>query len=233
MTHTKRWTLAAAVCVWAAVVMAAPETARAGPVPAFDAGGSVVEVAPAKLAKWQGMLSRYARQAVARDDCEPDWFTSCPRNDWRDLLNAAARVRGDDRIDEVHRQVNAARYLSDQRRNGQADYWATPLELLADGGDCEDYAIAKYLALKALGMDVARMFVVVVQDRRRDAPHAVLAVAGTNGDVLLDNLYRSPLPAGQAHHYEPLYAVNHQAAYVFPGSGAYRRLTAAQQAGRD
>jgi predicted transglutaminase-like cysteine proteinase len=33
------------------------------------------------------------------------------------------------------------------------DYWAKPVEFLAnDGGDCEDFAIAKYFTLRALGV---------------------------------------------------------------------------------
>ncbi|WP_237707120.1 transglutaminase-like cysteine peptidase [Pseudoalteromonas sp. BSi20652] len=35
----------------------------------------------------------------------------------------------------------------------QNDYWTTPLETLGRGlGDCEDYAIAKYISLRALGV---------------------------------------------------------------------------------
>ena len=35
---------------------------------------------------------------------------------------------------------------------GEPDYWATVLETLGRGaGDCEDFSIAKYVTLKAMG----------------------------------------------------------------------------------
>ena len=44
------------------------------------------------------------------------------------------------------------RYQTDIQLWKQNDYWATPLETLGRGfGDCEDYAIAKYISLRALG----------------------------------------------------------------------------------
>ena len=41
---------------------------------------------------------------------------------------------------------------------GQNDYWATPLQSLAVGrGDCEDYVIAKYTVLLAMGVPRHRL----------------------------------------------------------------------------
>ena len=53
------------------------------------------------------------------------------------------------RIGVINRAINLAiRPTSDLAQWGVADRWSAPLETLASGrGDCEDYAIAKYVAL--------------------------------------------------------------------------------------
>lgn len=49
-------------------------------------------------------------------------------------------------------------YVSDQENWGVSDYWATPLESLGKSqGDCEDYSIAKYTFLRALGIPNDRL----------------------------------------------------------------------------
>ena len=46
----------------------------------------------------------------------------------------------------------AIRYVSDYAQHGEADRWSAPLATFATGkGDCEDYAIAKYVALREAG----------------------------------------------------------------------------------
>jgi predicted transglutaminase-like cysteine proteinase len=77
----------------------------------------------------------------------------------------------------------------------QADYWATPLELIGQGrGDCEDMAIAKYYSLKASGVAVEKLRLVYVKARTNGAngpsvqAHMVLAYypAPTAEPLVLD-----------------------------------------------
>jgi len=55
-------------------------------------------------------------------------------------------------LDEMklfNRFWNKVPYYSDLDHWKVEDYWATPIEMLAsNGGDCEDYSIAKYFSLK-------------------------------------------------------------------------------------
>jgi predicted transglutaminase-like cysteine proteinase len=88
------------------------------------------------------------------------------------------------------------------------DYWATPKEFLMLSGDCEDYSIAKYFALKQLGLDISKMRIVVVKDRIRNVGHAVLAVYMDNTAYILDNLSNLVLPHNKYSHYIPQYSVN-------------------------
>ena len=54
----------------------------------------------------------------------------------------------------INRAMNmAVRPMSDCTQYGYADFWASPLQTLGSGaGDCEDYAIVKYVALRGLGI---------------------------------------------------------------------------------
>lgn len=101
-----------------------------------------------------------------------------------------ARARsGRARLGAVNRAVNLAiRWTSDLAQYGVADVWASPLMTFASGaGDCEDYAIAKYVALVQAGLPAADLRLVLVHDRRENRDHMV-AAARLDGDwLILDN----------------------------------------------
>lgn len=87
-----------------------------------------------------------------------------------------------DSLDKINLAINAVPYKSDIDHWKQNDYWATPNEFYTtNGGDCEDYAIAKYFALIDYGIE----------------PHNLLITAGRldNGGyhmvlfILLDQIY--------------------------------------------
>jgi predicted transglutaminase-like cysteine proteinase len=155
--------------------------------------------------KWTGMLTRFQKTG---DACPPSRLISCPAHDWRAFI---AGLRGQDRmaqITAVNARVNAAYYVGDQRNWGVPDYWATPLEFMARDGDCEDYAIAKYLTLRALGIDPAAMRIVVVDDLDLGRPHAVLTVERGDRTLVLDNLTGQVVDAAAVHHYRAIYSIN-------------------------
>ena len=102
--------------------------------------------------------------------------------------NAKAR-EGRARIDLVNRAVNAAiRYASDYAQHGVADLWTAPLATLAAGrGDCEDYAIAKYVVLRAAGVPAPICGCCWCATARSRQDHAVLAVRDNGRWLVLDN----------------------------------------------
>ena len=58
------------------------------------------------------------------------------------------------------------RYQTDILLWKENDYWATPLETLGRGlGDCEDYAIAKYISLRALGVSDDKLRLIYVKGK--------------------------------------------------------------------
>ena len=96
---------------------------------------------------------------------------------------------------------------------GQVDYWASPLETLAQGqGDCEDYAIGKYFSLVALGMATAKLRLVYVRAQVAGAvqAHMVLAYypAPNAEPLILDNLVGELRPASQRPDLVPVFSFN-------------------------
>ena len=96
---------------------------------------------------------------------------------------------------------------------GQTDYWASPLETLAQGqGDCEDYAIAKYFSLLALGMPTPKLRLVYVRAQVLGAvqAHMVLAYYAAPGaePTILDNLVGELRPASRRPDLVPVFSFN-------------------------
>jgi len=148
--------------------------------------------------------------------------------DWQQLIY---QLRGD-REQNVIRSVNAffnqMRFISDQKHWGRADYWATPVEFLAtDGGDCEDYSIAKYFTLRELGISDAQLRITYVKAARsiwlrKAQAHMVLAYyrQPDSEPLILDNLTGDILPASQRGDLSPVYSFNGLGLWVAKEKGA-------------
>jgi predicted transglutaminase-like cysteine proteinase len=99
---------------------------------------------------------------------------------------------------------------------GQGDYWASPLEMLDKGaGDCEDYSIAKYFSLVALGIPVSKLRLVYVRAQIGGPggavqAHMVLAYyAAPNAEpLILDSLIGDVRPAGRRPDLSPVFSFN-------------------------
>jgi len=99
----------------------------------------------------------------------------------------------------------------------QEDYWATPLETLGRGaGDCEDFVIAKYFSLLALGVPETKLRFVYVRallqqgQALRVEPHMVMAYYKSPGaePLVLDNLASIIATASQRSDLTPVYSFN-------------------------
>ncbi|MCX7143504.1 MAG: transglutaminase-like cysteine peptidase, partial [Proteobacteria bacterium] len=100
---------------------------------------------------------------------------------------------------------------SDKAHWKQDDYWATPAESIAsNGGDCEDYAIAKYYMLKELGVPLERLRITYVKALKINEAHMVLAYyAKPDAEpYILDNLEPGVKPASQRTDLLPVYSFN-------------------------
>ncbi len=96
--------------------------------------------------------------------------------------------------------MNKVRYIGDQKNWGKSDYWATPIEFLTYGGDCEDFAIAKYVSLRALGVPDRAMRIAIVKDTQKGIAHAILIVYTEDGPMVLDNQIKRMTNANAIGH---------------------------------
>lgn len=114
-------------------------------------------------------------------------------------------------LNKVNNFFNQARFVSDQIHWKQKDYWATPTELLGtDAGDCEDYVIAKYFTLKALGIPEKKLYLTYVKAVRLKQAHMVLTYFETPSSIplVLDNINKRILKATLRRDLIPVYSFN-------------------------
>lgn len=132
----------------------------------------------------------------------------CPWADWRRFLDQIKGREGLARLDAINRFMNRYRYVSDLANWGVEDYWETPNEFLNRDGDCEDFAIAKYKSLRALGMSDDQLRIVVLHDQNLRIAHAVLVVLDGDKAWVLDNQIDQVIDAERIRHYRPYYSIN-------------------------
>ena len=88
------------------------------------------------------------------------------------------------------------------------------------GGDCEDYVIAKYLSLRAIGVPARDMRVLILHDSRRNLAHAVLLLLQNDRTLVLDNLYQIIMTWEAVRgFYRPLYSLNEDSAWIYTDRG--------------
>lgn len=133
-------------------------------------------------------------------------------DDWQRLLASQVGASEAEQLQEINRFFNAKlRFTDDLALWNQVDYWATPVEALRRGaGDCEDYAIAKYISLRHLGVPAEKLRITYVKALRLNQAHMVLTYYEKPDAVplVLDNLVGSILPASQRSDLLPVYAFN-------------------------
>ncbi|MBE0622964.1 MAG: transglutaminase-like cysteine peptidase [Burkholderiales bacterium] len=111
----------------------------------------------------------------------------------------------------VNTFFNGIPFIDDLKHWRVEDYWATPAEAFAsDGADCEDFSIAKYFALKELGVPIQRLRITYVKAVRLNQAHMVLAYYPEPDAVplILDNLEDSVRPASERDDLIPVYSFN-------------------------
>jgi predicted transglutaminase-like cysteine proteinase len=164
-------------------VTAPPLTEPFGLTASRVAGGDV-------LTKWSTVQAQIRAENEILTRCR-NGGQPCPAAAQR-LLAVIAEgqaLTGRARIGVVNRAINLAiEPMSDLAQWGVSDRWSPPLETFATGrGDCEDYAIAKYVALRAAGVADEDVKLVIVRNTAANEDHAVTAVRLDGHWVVLDN----------------------------------------------
>jgi len=142
------------------------------------------------VAKWNGVREKIHADNEVLADCR-DNMQICPQaaQNFLSIVAQGRALTGRARIGVINRAVNMAiEPMSDMAQWGVPDRWSDPLETFTTGrGDCEDYAIAKYVALTAAGVPAQDVKLVVVRNTAAAEDHAVVAVRYDGNWVMLDN----------------------------------------------
>jgi predicted transglutaminase-like cysteine proteinase len=165
-------------------------------------------------AKWRDVLARIdsEEETLAACRASPDACSPAARR-LLQLVELGRQRAGRARLGEINRAVNLSiRAASDWTQYGVDDFWSPPLATLEKGaGDCEDYAILKYLALRETGISPDDLRLLIVSYPRRRTIHVVLAVHLDEEWLLLDNLTMVMVNSLEATQYRPLIALDYHA----------------------
>jgi predicted transglutaminase-like cysteine proteinase len=168
--------------------------ARAEAPPRLDTAalanpGRMESASPDPAAKWRAVHARIEQDRIRVERClEGSACRDLFARPMAELVRRWSGLSGRKRLAAVNRHFNSFPYVPDRDAAGAGDQWLSPLLFLQRSGDCEDYAIAKYLALRLLGVPETAMAVLVLRDRSTGRDHAVLVVREEGRTVVLDNL---------------------------------------------
>ena len=130
---------------------------------------------------------------------------------WFRVLDASQGLSEIEKITKVNNFFNLFRFVDDIKLWGDNNYWATPMEFIGvNGGDCEDFSIAKYFTLLQLGISEDKLRITMVKATTVNQYHMVLAYYEKPSSIplVLDNLDRRIKPATQRKDLLPVYSFN-------------------------
>jgi len=150
---------------------------------------------------------------------------------WKELITEVKHSAVSIQLEKVNNFFNQVQYV---REPEGRDYWKTPEEFLSDGcGDCEDFAVAKYLTLKELRIEPPRTFLTYARVLHNDNFHLFVTYFffPEHDDiykmppVYLDNLNRQILRASNRLDIIPVYCFSEVKAYIQNSNGLGNEIT--------
>lgn len=134
---------------------------------------------------------------------------------WRKLVESLKNEPPEDQIYKANLWLNSFPYKQDNWIYGKSDHWATPTEFLTHGGDCEDFAIIKYITLRELGFEPEQLKISIVYDVYSGTDHAFLLVKHAGKDYVLDNRDHEVSASHYLERYKPYYVFNEEGVITF------------------
>jgi len=151
----------------------------------------------------------------------------CAPQAWRELITRLDGLPLMAKLEAVNRFINRYPYVPTWQNWHRLSYWEAPFEFLARGAQCQDYAIAKYMALHAAGVSDAQIRVLLVRDTDLGVDHAVLLADVDGVSYILDNLKPGIVPAVHDIQYRPYYAINQSGYWKYLGGRSMSAATGA------
>ncbi|GGI98575.1 sulfate adenylyltransferase [Shewanella hanedai] len=165
---------------------------------------------------YQKFSAVYGKEAEVR---AKNWETFLVENSGNDDWNKINKIN-----DFINKSVI---YETDLSLWDKEDYWASPAETLGRGrGDCEDFAIAKYFSLLALGIPEGKLRLMYVRQLQIDEPHMVLIYFENKKAIplVLDNFNPRILPANKRPDLKPIYSFNGSGLWMSKAKGLGKKV---------
>lgn len=135
----------------------------------------------------------------------------CNIDRWLSFVDSIKVKSKTEQLKLVNDFANKQKYILDNINWGIEDYWASPGEFLQKNGDCEDYAIIKYISLVRLGFKKDNLKIVILNDNNLGILHAVLAAKEGDKNYILDNQISRVVSEDNIFHYSPIFSINEKA----------------------
>ena len=151
---------------------------------------------------------------------------------WKKLIDSNQDKSEQEKLELVNAFINEMKFVDDMTHWGKSDYWATPLETLAsNGGDCEDFSIAKYFTLRALNVPEEHLRLTYVKSLKLNQAHMVLTYINPPGSVplVLDNLVHTIALATRRTDLLPVYSFNVEGLWLAKQRGIGQYLGAPER----
>lgn len=205
--------LAALCAVCVLVVQPAAFGATRGGDPSFFNSLEVRSDNLKPFKKWTSAVARFTKEVALakKGTCSKKEMNVCNYKEWGKFLKTLRKKPKMEQVKAVNVFMNRAKYITDPVNWGKKDYWETPGEFLTKFGDCEDYAISKFMSLRLLGFKDKDMRVVAVKDLNLKVGHAVLVVYVDGVSYLLDNQIKQVIETKKVRHYQPVFSINTKA----------------------
>ncbi len=154
---------------------------------------------------------------------------------WEKLIREDNSATVREKLDKVNHFFNMIHFVSDSIHWNKEDYWATPVEFLSsNGGDCEDFSIAKYFTLKAMGVSEQKLNLTYVQALQLNQAHMVITYYEKPGaePLVLDNLTDKIQPASKRTDLLPVYSFNGTGLWIAKQRGKGKFVGKSDRLGR-
>jgi len=204
---------------------------ESGPQTATLFGLDTEPVAGEVAAKWRAVEADidHEQQVLAR--CRAQEACPVAAQNLLDIVAEGADRSGLARVGLINRAVDLAiTPTSDEAQWGVADHWSSPFETLQTRrGDCEDYAIVKYVALLQAGLSRDDVKIVILRNLRPNEDHAAVAARVDGQWLILDNRHLALVRDMELVGSIPKFALNEDGAQRFVPSN---RIGPGPSAGR-
>jgi len=181
----------------------------------------------ALLDRWLKVEEEMEAERLVIRTCEENRASCASRAalQFLSIIDSGRTSGGRGRLGKINRAVNLSiRPMSDLSIYGEEDVWSSPLSTLGRAaGDCEDYAIAKFLALQEAGVSPDDLRIVVLRDNFRGEDHAVVAARLDGNWLILDNRHMAMVEDRQMPNFQPVFLIDHNGVklYIDPSSAPY------------